>query len=189
MCHSAHRDQSRERPFRASGSTSPPRTRRCRSTVCCAPAPACGTNGRPGRSSRTSPRSWARDRHRSASDWLREPPRDHTTRRQMNSMPYLVAPASPIIDLSPRRRLARRPDLADGGPRLGAPLHTGGMDDERPPICPACGVTMVPAALSAQEACAGDWICLECEETRESDVYSGSQPSRYSADSRGANRA
>jgi hypothetical protein len=37
---------------------------------------------------------------------------------------------------------------------------------------------MVPAALSAQEARAGDWICLECEETREPDVYSGSQPSR-----------
>ena len=39
------------------------------------------------------------------------------------------------------------------------------VDDERPPICPACGVTMVPAALSEQEARAEDWICLECEET------------------------
>jgi len=43
------------------------------------------------------------------------------------------------------------------------------VDDERPPICPACGVTMVPAALSAREAPAGDWICLECEETSKSD--------------------
>jgi hypothetical protein len=35
----------------------------------------------------------------------------------------------------------------------------------------ACGVTMVPAALSAREPRAGDWIwiCLECEETGESD--------------------
>ena len=72
----------------------------------------------------------------------------------------------------------RRSDLAYCRPRLGAPLHTAGVDDERPPICPACGVTMVPAALSAQEARAGDWICSECEETREPDVYSGSQPSR-----------
>ena len=43
------------------------------------------------------------------------------------------------------------------------------MNDERPPICPACGVTMVPAALSAREAPAGDWICLECEETTEAE--------------------
>jgi len=48
-------------------------------------------------------------------------------------------------------------------------LHTSGMDDERPPICPACGVTMVPAALSARQGDAGDWICLECEETDEPD--------------------
>ena len=41
------------------------------------------------------------------------------------------------------------------------------MDDDRPPICPACGVTMVPAELSAQKARAGEWICLECEETAE----------------------
>ena len=43
-------------------------------------------------------------------------------------------------------------------------------DDDRPPICPACGVTMVPAALSAREAPAGPWICLECEESGEPDV-------------------
>jgi hypothetical protein len=29
---------------------------------------------------------------------------------------------------------------------------------------------MVPAALSAREKPAGDWICLECEETDEPDV-------------------
>ncbi len=40
-------------------------------------------------------------------------------------------------------------------------------NDERAPICPACGVTMVPAALSARKEPAGDWICLECEETEE----------------------
>jgi hypothetical protein len=40
------------------------------------------------------------------------------------------------------------------------------VDDERPPICPTCGVTMVPAALSAREPPPSDgWICLECEET------------------------
>jgi hypothetical protein len=43
------------------------------------------------------------------------------------------------------------------------------MDDERPPICPVCGVTMVPAALSARDDATGDWICLECEETGEPD--------------------
>ena len=41
------------------------------------------------------------------------------------------------------------------------------VDDERPPICPTCGVTMVPAALSAEERPSEDWICLECEETGE----------------------
>ncbi len=44
------------------------------------------------------------------------------------------------------------------------------MDDERPPICPACGVTMVPGDLSAHEAHGGDWVCLECEETDEVDT-------------------
>lgn len=38
------------------------------------------------------------------------------------------------------------------------------MRDDEPPICPACGVTMVPAALSADEDAEGDWVCLECEE-------------------------
>jgi hypothetical protein len=43
------------------------------------------------------------------------------------------------------------------------------MDDERAPICPVCGVTMVPAALSAEERVDGDWVCLECEEAGEPD--------------------
>jgi hypothetical protein len=43
------------------------------------------------------------------------------------------------------------------------------MDDERPPICPVCGVTMLPAALGAREADSVDWICVECEETAEPD--------------------
>lgn len=51
------------------------------------------------------------------------------------------------------------------------PLNDSGssMSDERPPICPACGVTMVPAGLSAWGAHARDWVCLECEETAEPD--------------------
>ena len=45
---------------------------------------------------------------------------------------------------------------------------TLGMDaDDRPPICPRCGVTMVPAALSADDKHEGDWVCLECEELDE----------------------
>jgi len=36
-----------------------------------------------------------------------------------------------------------------------------------PPICPACGVTMVPVELSARDRLGGDWVCLECEETDE----------------------
>ncbi len=39
-----------------------------------------------------------------------------------------------------------------------------GDDDDRPPICPACGVTMVPAELSARDNAGPDWVCLECEE-------------------------
>jgi len=35
--------------------------------------------------------------------------------------------------------------------------------DERPPICPRCGVTMVPAALGSGSTPHGDWVCLECE--------------------------
>jgi hypothetical protein len=40
-------------------------------------------------------------------------------------------------------------------------------DDDRPPICPRCGVTMVPATLSAENAFDGEWVCLECEELGE----------------------
>ena len=40
--------------------------------------------------------------------------------------------------------------------------------DTRPPICPRCGVTLVPAALSADgDKHEGDWACLECEELDE----------------------
>jgi len=42
------------------------------------------------------------------------------------------------------------------------------VDDERPPICPVCGVTMVPGELSAKEP-SREWVCLECEELAESD--------------------
>ena len=44
------------------------------------------------------------------------------------------------------------------------------MEDDGPPICPTCGVTMVPAALSAREVKPGDWICLECEASGEPDA-------------------
>jgi PAS domain S-box-containing protein len=40
--------------------------------------------------------------------------------------------------------------------------------DDRPPICPVCGVTMVPAELSERHT-RGDWVCLECEESGEPD--------------------
>ena len=46
-------------------------------------------------------------------------------------------------------------------------MHTPSMEDEQAPICPACGVTMVPAALAAQTNWADEWVCLECEETGE----------------------
>ena len=45
---------------------------------------------------------------------------------------------------------------------------THGLDDDnRPPICPRCGVTLVPAALSADDKHESDWVCLECEELDE----------------------
>lgn len=44
-------------------------------------------------------------------------------------------------------------------------MNTRGVEtDDQPPICPACGVTMVPSALSASEDYEGEWVCLECEE-------------------------
>jgi hypothetical protein len=44
----------------------------------------------------------------------------------------------------------------------------GRTDEDRPPICPVCGVTLVPAELSAHLAGQRDWVCLECED-READ--------------------
>ena len=42
------------------------------------------------------------------------------------------------------------------------------MNDDRPPICPRCGVTMVPAELSERDSPdRREWVCLECEETAE----------------------
>jgi hypothetical protein len=46
------------------------------------------------------------------------------------------------------------------------------VGDDRPPICPVCGVTMVPAELSAKTV-RGDWVCLECEELGEADPTAG----------------
>jgi len=45
-----------------------------------------------------------------------------------------------------------------------------GDSDDRPPICPTCGVTMVPAELSARGVPDLDWVCLECEETDRPDA-------------------
>lgn len=51
------------------------------------------------------------------------------------------------------------------------PLNDSGFrpGDDRPPICLACGVTMVPAELSAPGAGDRHWVCLECEEADEMD--------------------
>jgi hypothetical protein len=46
---------------------------------------------------------------------------------------------------------------------------SGVADDDRPSICPRCGVTMVPAALSAEGERDSDWVCLECEELGQED--------------------
>jgi len=42
-------------------------------------------------------------------------------------------------------------------------------EDERPPICPRCGVTMVPVELSASCKHRGEWVCVECEELGENE--------------------
>ncbi|MEI8105402.1 MAG: hypothetical protein WCH31_06140 [Actinomycetes bacterium] len=44
------------------------------------------------------------------------------------------------------------------------------MDDERAPICPACGVTMVPGTLSMRDGVVREWVCLECEESGDPDA-------------------
>ncbi len=51
------------------------------------------------------------------------------------------------------------------------PLNDSGFvpTDDRPPICSTCGVTMVPAELSARGVRDRDWACLECEETDHAD--------------------
>jgi hypothetical protein len=40
-------------------------------------------------------------------------------------------------------------------------------DDDRAPICPVCGVTMLPAELAAEDADGAEWVCVECEEAGE----------------------
>jgi hypothetical protein len=57
--------------------------------------------------------------------------------------------------------------LADATPRPRPAMLTALDHDDRPPICPCCGVTMGPAALSAENEQEGDWGCLECEELDE----------------------
>lgn len=78
--------------------------------------------------------------------------------------------------LASARESVRPPSPGGKGPgerwrsRAGAPGgHTAAVDEDRPPICPACGVTMVPAELSAGGARGREWECLECEETGEPD--------------------
>lgn len=60
-----------------------------------------------------------------------------------------------------------RATTPNGNPRSGASHTRGVPEDDRPPICPTCGVTMVPAVLSADEDAEGEWVCLECEELDE----------------------
>jgi hypothetical protein len=68
---------------------------------------------------------------------------------------------------SERRNSVPSSDLPHGD-SLRPSDSMSGMDmDDRPPICPRCGVTMVPAALSADDKHEGDWVCLECEELDE----------------------
>ena len=62
--------------------------------------------------------------------------------------------------------------LAVGGHRRGYESRKArdahGLDeDDRPPICPRCGVTTVPAALSADDSHEDEWVCVECEELDE----------------------
>ena len=71
---------------------------------------------------------------------------------------HLVTREPVLCHVSPVRRLGASPRHAL---RV---AHTSIVDDD-PPICPACGVTMVPAALSAEGSSDGEWVCLECEET------------------------
>lgn len=86
------------------------------------------------------------------------------------------APHTPTPDVPPEVRSGVIPEaLAQGGDcllELGLSdekaLDTHDMDDdERPPICARCGVTMVPAALSADDKHESDWVCLECEQLDE----------------------
>jgi tRNA(Ile2) C34 agmatinyltransferase TiaS len=42
---------------------------------------------------------------------------------------------------------------------IGGTVLTVGMEDDRPPICPACGVTMLPSEQRPDE-----WVCAECED-------------------------
>lgn len=66
----------------------------------------------------------------------------------------------------PQRGSLRSGVIRNTGP--GERGDTLGVEkDDRPPICPRCGVTMVPAALSADENHEGEWVCLECEELDE----------------------
>jgi len=47
-------------------------------------------------------------------------------------------------------------------------MGEGQLLADEPPICPVCGVTMVPAELSAVGV-TGEWVCLECEEVGDGD--------------------
>ena len=84
----------------------------------------------------------------------------------MKALPARRSFFFPARNGTQRETLARATRLT---PDARSPRHTSVVDDERPPICPVCGVTMVPVALSAQRAREGEWVCLECEETAEPD--------------------
>jgi hypothetical protein len=69
------------------------------------------------------------------------------------------------VPLANARVFPGRSPLPSAQHRLG---NTQDVDaDDRPPICPSRGVTMVPGVLSADENHDADWVCLECEELGE----------------------
>lgn len=72
-----------------------------------------------------------------------------------------------VLEVHPRDQKGRASCLTDNVSTEPG-VHTEVMDEEeRPPICPRCGVTMVPGELSANDDREREWVCLECEELGE----------------------
>jgi hypothetical protein len=56
--------------------------------------------------------------------------------------------------------------------RRGSPATAHTLEVGGPPIC-TCGVTTLPAELSAHTSGDRDWVCLECADTDAFDAESG----------------